>query len=99
MLCFSTDPMPGWSDNIYGLNGVIVGAAVGVLRVIRANKENIVDCIPADIVVDTILAAIYRVSQDSYVEKNNDGTLVKVIPETKIYNCVSFPENPIKWSE
>lgn len=58
------DPIQGWTDNLYGLNGVIVGAGCGVLRVLHASDSIKIDIIPADFVINGTLVAAYRAAED-----------------------------------
>lgn len=51
------DPVPGYVDNLYGLNGVLIGAGVGVLRILRIDNRLKSNIVPADYVVNLILAA------------------------------------------
>ncbi|XP_058458774.1 fatty acyl-CoA reductase wat-like [Malaya genurostris] len=99
------EPIEGWTDNIYGLNGVIAGVALGIIRVMYLDDKNKADIIPADIVVNGVLAAGWL----TYVERKHDrpieakgaSTDMKgmVRPRTKIYNCVSGNENPISYQK
>ncbi|KAL7046931.1 hypothetical protein ACKWTF_002748 [Chironomus riparius] len=50
------DPIQGYTDNVYGLNGVLVGAGVGVLRIFRINNKLKSNIVPADYVINLILA-------------------------------------------
>jgi alcohol-forming fatty acyl-CoA reductase len=94
VIFFYSDPLEGWSDNIYGVNGVLIGVALGLIRAMMGDLKKKADLIPADIVIDAILAAAHRISEDTKVEK-----AITMIPKTKIYNCVSNTENPITWSK
>lgn len=51
------DPLPGYTDNVYGLNGVLVGAGAGVLRILRIDNKLKSNIVPADYVINLILAA------------------------------------------
>lgn len=51
------DPVPGYVDNLYGLNGVLIGAGVGVLRILRIDNRLKSNIVPADFVVNLILAS------------------------------------------
>ena len=46
----------GWCDNVYGLNGVVTGAGVGVLRILHIDNKKRADIVPADTVVNSTLA-------------------------------------------
>lgn len=77
------DPLMGWADNLYGVQGMIVGVAIGLMKVLKYDPNIIGDLIPADFVVNETLA----IAWDSVEEKN----------ETKIYNCTSSYSNPVTW--
>jgi hypothetical protein len=51
------DPLPGYTDNVYGLNGVLIGAGVGVLRILRIDNKLKSNIVPADYVINLILAS------------------------------------------
>lgn len=53
------DPFPGWTDNMYGLNGILTACALGLLRTLHLQKEYIGDIVPADFVSNTILAVAW----------------------------------------
>lgn len=98
------DPFPGWTDNVYGLNGILTACALGLLRCLHLREEYIGDIVPADFVSNTILVAAWdevnRIADDSSLA--NFETLeekVETSPfKTKIYNCTSSKDNPITWN-
>jgi alcohol-forming fatty acyl-CoA reductase len=92
------DPIEGWSDNIYGLNGVIAGVALGIIRTMVVDNDGVGDIIPADFVINTIFAAGFETFQNTQIEQKamKPNKFIK-IPFPKIYNCVSSPEAPITW--
>lgn len=58
------DPVPGYTDNIYGVNGVVTGAGVGAIRILHIDNKLKANIVPADFVVNSILAlAWYTVSE------------------------------------
>lgn len=65
VIATNEEPIEGWTDNIYGLNGVIAGIALGIIRVMYLDDVNNGDIIPADIVVNGVLAAGWQ----TYVER------------------------------
>uniref|UniRef100_A0A182UB34 Fatty acyl-CoA reductase n=1 Tax=Anopheles melas TaxID=34690 RepID=A0A182UB34_9DIPT len=105
VIATNEEPIGGWTDNIYGLNGVIAGVALGIIRIMHVDDNNKADIIPADIVVNTVLAAGWQ----TYVERKGDrplpeaktnGELKGVAkPRTKIYNCVTGNDNPISYQK
>lgn len=54
-----TDPVPGYTDNIYGVNGVVAGAGVGIIRILHINDEMKANIVPADLVVNSIIAVAW----------------------------------------
>lgn len=88
------DPIPGWSDNIYGLNGVMIGFGMGLLRILYCDKDYVGDVIPVDFVANATLGIAWVTAIDwKKKDREQTGTF------TKIYNCVSSPDNPQKWGE
>ncbi|XP_062549903.1 fatty acyl-CoA reductase wat-like [Armigeres subalbatus] len=77
-----SDPIPGWTDNIYGFNGVVVGAAAGTLRIFHINNDYRADIIPADIVINATLAVAW------YATDHRE--------ETNIVNC-TVADHPLTW--
>lgn len=97
------DPFPGWTDNVYGLNGILTACALGLLRSLHLRKEYIGDIVPADFVSNTIIAAAWDlVSSVDEGFSDNFETFEEKEPttpfKTKIYNCTSSKDNPITWA-
>ncbi|KAF5291781.1 hypothetical protein FQA39_LY14269 [Lamprigera yunnana] len=84
--CTATDPVSGWIDNYYGITGVYVGVILGAIRTLNCNADYVGDLIPADYVVNLILAAAAEV-----LERQNEDVL--------IYHCVTSYQNPITWKD
>ncbi|XP_055611247.1 fatty acyl-CoA reductase wat-like [Uranotaenia lowii] len=76
------DPIPGWTDNVYGFNGVVIGVATGALRIFHIYDNYRAEIIPVDVVVNATLALGYRASQNPQ--------------EAQIVNCTNT-DNPISW--
>ncbi|XP_055533195.1 fatty acyl-CoA reductase wat-like [Wyeomyia smithii] len=77
-----SDPIPGWTDNIYGYNGVVVGAATGALRIFHINNDYRADIVPADLVVNATLAVGWYAASHR--------------AETNIINF-TVADNPVNW--
>lgn len=100
------DPFPGWTDNIYGLNGILTACAFGLLRSLHLKKEFIGDIVPADFVSNTILAVAWDLASnrntaisDNFETFSLEEKEVSTTPfQTKIYNCTTSKDNPITWS-
>ncbi|KAK9875945.1 hypothetical protein WA026_011047 [Henosepilachna vigintioctopunctata] len=80
------EPLKSWIDNLYGPMGAVVGVGTGVLRSFHCDAEKVADIVPADYVINGIIAAAYQ---------NN----LKRQGELTIYNYVSSPENPLTWGD
>lgn len=61
------DPVPGWADNIYGMNGALYGFGKGVIRVLYCNKDYLGDLIPADFVANSTLAVAWITAKEMLV--------------------------------
>lgn len=55
------EPVEGWINNLYGPTGVVVGAGMGLLRSLHCEHSNIADMIPADYVINNIIAAAWDI--------------------------------------
>lgn len=75
------DPIPGWTNNLTGINGLCVGIGVGFLRHLHVNSDFVIDVICADYVINTTLAAI-AYSAGEYIA-------TKQIPSPEIYHVTS----------
>jgi len=102
------EPMPGWTDNINGPIGVIVGAGKGFLKVIRANPDLVGDIIPVDFTINLMIAlAWYTATSTKYTYIYTyilDGSfnIIKCIyrsKEIKVFTCSTGLQNPIKWGQ
>jgi alcohol-forming fatty acyl-CoA reductase len=57
-------PIQGYTDNLYGVNGVVLGGGVGVLRIFHINNDLKANIVPADYVINSILSlAWYTVKE------------------------------------
>nr|CAD7448506.1 unnamed protein product [Timema bartmani] len=55
------EPIPGWIDNIFGPIGAGIGYASGVIKTGVSNPSVSLDMVPADLVINSIIAAAYNV--------------------------------------
>ncbi|XP_049546653.1 fatty acyl-CoA reductase wat-like [Anopheles darlingi] len=78
------DPLAGWTDNLYGFNGVVCGAATGVLRIFHIRMDYKASIVPADTVTNSTLATAWYAA-DHPQEEN-------------IFNCTT-DENPVSWND
>lgn len=70
-----------------------MGVSAGLIRIMYLKSQNVADIIPADIVINTVLAA----GRQAFVERYDGQGQVK--GSTKIYNCISGGVNPITYGE
>ncbi|XP_069702748.1 fatty acyl-CoA reductase 1-like [Periplaneta americana] len=80
------DPLPGWTDNINGPTGLLIGAGKGVIRTMYCNQEGYADYLPVDIAVNGILLATWN-----YIANENHGN--------RVYHLTSSSEFQITWAE
>uniref|UniRef100_A0A182JDN0 Fatty acyl-CoA reductase n=1 Tax=Anopheles atroparvus TaxID=41427 RepID=A0A182JDN0_ANOAO len=112
VIATNEEPISGWTDNIYGLNGVIAGVALGIIRIMHVDDNNKADIIPADIVVNAVLAAGWQTHVERFIyhhlrkldrplpEAKASGELKGAVkPRAKIYNCVTGNDNPISYQK
>lgn len=53
------EPLPGWTDNINGPMGLLIGAGKGVLRTMYGSGDNFADYVPVDIIANSLIIAAY----------------------------------------
>lgn len=54
------EPIPGWTDNINGPTGLLIGAGKGVIRTMYCNENGYADYLPVDIAVNAILVSSWN---------------------------------------
>jgi len=80
-------PFPGWVDSYLGASGLVLSLGLGLLHVMMGNPKCIMDCIPVDYVVNTLLVASWHTAL------NPPG---KRMP---IYHSSSSTKNPFTWEQ
>ncbi|XP_034946741.1 fatty acyl-CoA reductase wat-like [Chelonus insularis] len=107
MISTAHEPIPGWINNLYGATGVAVASSLGILHTINAKGDYIADMIPADYVINNIIAAAWDVGTQRRTDplrtlpssqKNELTEEPEEDEKPKIYNVVSSVDNPISWS-
>lgn len=93
------DPIAGWTNNLYGATGVVVGSGLGLLHTLHCISENVADIIPADIVVSTIISCAWDVATRKNAMKAVKDSDVPPEEKIPIYNSVSSCQNPISWGK
>jgi len=54
------EPLPGWTDNVNGPTGLLIGAGKGVIRTMYCNENGYADYLPVDIAVNALLLAAWN---------------------------------------
>ncbi|PSN41792.1 putative fatty acyl-CoA reductase [Blattella germanica] len=80
------EPLPGWTDNLNGPTGLLIGAGKGVIRTMYINQDGYGDYLPVDIAVNGVLVATWNFLD------NNDR-------EKRVYHLTSSSELRITWQE
>ncbi|XP_015186637.1 PREDICTED: putative fatty acyl-CoA reductase CG8306, partial [Polistes dominula] len=96
------EPIVGWINNIYGLTGVTYGSSSGILRTLYCNSNLICDIIPADYVINNIIAAAWDVAQKRSISQSvnlcsKDNKYLPDYDEIPVYNSVSSVQRPITY--
>ncbi|CAH0713024.1 unnamed protein product, partial [Brenthis ino] len=89
------EPVPGWIDNVYGPTGVVLGAGVGLIRVLQGNPQVTADLVPGDYVINGVIAAAWKTAKD--YPGNYKHSPVGSSPI--VYNYVSSEQNRITWGK
>lgn len=58
------DPIPGWTNNLTGINGLCVGVGIGFIRNVYADSDFPIEIISADYVINSTLAAIWAMATE-----------------------------------
>ncbi|CAH1397840.1 unnamed protein product [Nezara viridula] len=69
-----SDPVPGWTDNVYGLLGISTAVTKGVMRVMKGRSDCCLDYIPVDVAINALIIS-------SWEKANSENN------ELSIYNC------------
>lgn len=69
------DPVPGYFDSLIGILGGLIGIQCGLLRVFRIHHKAHMDVVPADIVINSVIAVSAAITKNAHLPK--------------IYNCIS----------
>lgn len=80
------EPLPGWTDNINGPTGLLIGAGKGVIRTMFCHNQGYADYLPVDITVNGIILFTWN-----YIG-NNDKTRT-------ICHLTSSQEWRVTWQE
>ncbi|XP_026739618.1 putative fatty acyl-CoA reductase CG5065 [Trichoplusia ni] len=80
------EPVPGWTDNINGPTGLLIGAGKGVIRSMYCKSNSYADYLPVDVFINGIMIVAWN-----YI-KNGDT-------KSNIINFTSSAEIKVTWSE
>lgn len=61
------EPYPGWVDNVYGITGIMMEIGRGTISSIMCDEKCVMDLIPVDIVVNTLISAAWANSFEKYL--------------------------------
>lgn len=78
------EPLPGWTDNINGPTGLLIGAGKGVIRTMYCKEDGYGDYIPVDIAANCMICSAYDYCH---------------FKERRIYNMCSSSEYKISHEE
>ncbi|XP_050306470.1 fatty acyl-CoA reductase wat-like isoform X2 [Anthonomus grandis grandis] len=57
-----SEPIPGWTDNLYGPLGILLSSGCGILRVVRGMPGIRADTVPGDMVISGLLCYAWDVA-------------------------------------
>lgn len=80
------EPVPGWVDNVSGISGIMMEIGRGTIRSIVCEDTLVVDIIPVDLVVNTLISAAWK-------------TATSTEKQLEVYNCSSGHTNPLSWRD
>ncbi|XP_067132590.1 putative fatty acyl-CoA reductase CG5065 [Centruroides vittatus] len=83
--CSWKEPIPGWNNSHSGADHLIAAGLKGILRSILMNEDKISDIIPADTVINLMLAAAWKKATSLHRKED----------EIPVYNCTSGCINPL----
>lgn len=80
------EPFEGWIDNLSGISGIMMEIGRGTIRSIICKDSYIIDVIPVDVVVNTLITAAWHNSCHR-------------VNSVRVYNCTSGQVNGITWKD
>ncbi|XP_055536616.1 putative fatty acyl-CoA reductase CG5065 [Wyeomyia smithii] len=80
------EPLPGWTDNINGPVGMLIGAGKGVIRSMYCNSDGYGDHMPVDFAVSAICVSTWN-----YIGRKDYSR--------NIYHLVSSSDIKVSWKE
>ncbi|XP_072948533.1 fatty acyl-CoA reductase 1-like [Epargyreus clarus] len=80
------EPVPGWTDNINGPTGLLIGAGKGVIRTMYCKSNSYADYLPVDVFINGIMIAAWN-----YIKFGDKAS--------NVINFTSSAEIKITWLE
>ncbi|KAI8433255.1 hypothetical protein MSG28_015329 [Choristoneura fumiferana] len=80
------EPIPGWTDNINGPTGLLIGAGKGVIRSMYCKSNSYADYLPVDVFVSGIMISAWY-----WIQEGNHSV--------RVVNFTSSAEIKVTWSE
>uniref|UniRef100_A0A0A9WQG7 Fatty acyl-CoA reductase n=1 Tax=Lygus hesperus TaxID=30085 RepID=A0A0A9WQG7_LYGHE len=80
------EPLQGWTDNINGPTGLLIGAGKGVIRTMYCDNTGYADYMPVDICINALLLAMWNFMSNGETDK-------------KVYNLTSNSEWQVTWQQ
>lgn len=80
------EPLPGWTDNINGPTGLLIGAGKGVIRTMFCDNTGYADFLPVDITINGIMVSTW-----SYLHMKEN--------KPNIVHLTSSQEWQVSWQE
>ena len=54
------EPLPGWTDNLMGVNGIVFGGALGFVHCLCIDREATADMVPVDMACNALIACAWE---------------------------------------
>ncbi|KAL7727458.1 hypothetical protein ACLKA6_017577 [Drosophila palustris] len=86
------DPIPGWTDNLYGPISILYGVAFGVLHVSLLDKKARAHIVPVDYCANMVLSTAWKTAVENVQKKENVSLKCPTI-----YNYAASDQNPVNW--
>lgn len=93
------EPISGWINNVYGPTGVVMGAGVGLIKVLHCDGDRVADMVPVDMVINNIIAVAWDVAVSKENQQNEEVKADDTEADPPVVNFVSSPDSPITWGK
>ncbi|XP_034827897.1 putative fatty acyl-CoA reductase CG5065 [Maniola hyperantus] len=80
------EPVPGWTDNINGPTGLLIGAGKGVIRTMYCKSNSYADYLPVDVFINGIMICAWNYIKNGDTKRN-------------VVNFTSSAEIKVTWLE